>query len=76
MEACSNDSSKRFFTNQKKYTIEEKRKLGKFCIEKKNINNNGETAYLAKAVREFYSDLNSLKNSHPTLQKALRLRFD
>jgi hypothetical protein len=74
-KACTNND-KRFFTNQKKYTIEEKRKLGKLCIEKKN---NGETDYLAKAVQEFYSDLNSVKNSNPSyptlqkLEKALRL---
>ena len=74
-------------TDKEKYSLSEKEELGKLCVKYKeyksaanyNEKRKKHTAklpregYLARAVREYYSDLNGLKNDDPVMKKAVKL---
>jgi hypothetical protein len=66
-------SSKQFsntFLNKKKYSLCERQELCRLCTEKKK---SGEKGFLAKAVREYYIDLKTLKNSDTAFRNALKV---
>ena len=63
---------------KRKYSSLEKEELGKLCVEKKRkydelVKPGPKDGYLACAVREYYSDMATVRNSYPRLTRAVKL---